>query len=178
MLPRDLDWRNYNVLRGEGRLLVRGSSGNTSGRSVSFNPREIEYRLLPLVQVKPDFVIPYVLCWRVPGAIHRIQINPSVHHHQQQQHQLQHHYQQHRQRRRHFEGVPRTRPAPPPSTEHRFAYGAPQRDILADFGMETRVDRFVANRNEDTRYVKYLTFIELKYIDLRLYLNSIANIFS
>ncbi|XP_071568293.1 uncharacterized protein [Temnothorax nylanderi] len=148
MLPRDLGWRNYNVLRGEGRLLVRGSSGNTNGRSVSFNPREIEYRLLPLVQVKPDFVIPYVLCWRVPGAIHRIQINPSVvhHHHQQQQQQQQqqhqrqqpqHHYQQHRQRRRHFEGAPRTRPAPPPSTEHRFAYGA-QRDILADSGMETR----------------------------------------
>ncbi|XP_024885687.1 uncharacterized protein LOC112463496 [Temnothorax curvispinosus] len=158
MLPRDLGWRNYNVLRGEGRLLVRGSSGNTNGRSVSFNPREIEYRLLPLVHVKPDFVIPYVLCWRVPGAIHRIQINPSVvhHHHQQQQQQQQHqrqqpqhHYQQHRQRRRHFEGAPRTRPAPPPSTEHRFAYGA-QRDILADSGMETRVERIVANRNEDT----------------------------
>ncbi|KYM76387.1 hypothetical protein ALC53_13414 [Atta colombica] len=149
MLPRDLGWRNYNVLRGEGRLLVRGSSSNTNRRSVSFNPREIEYRLLPLVQVKPDFVIPYVLCWRVPSAIHRIQINPSVvhhHHHQQQQqqqqhqqpqHQQPHHYQQHRQRRRHFEGVPRTRPAPPPSTEHRFAYGA-QRDILAGSGMETR----------------------------------------
>lgn len=28
-----------------------------------------------------------------------------------------------------------------------------------------RVDRFVANRNEDTRYINYLTFIELKYID-------------
>lgn len=149
MLPRDLGWRNYNVLRGEGRLLVRGSSGNTNSRSASFSPREIEYRLLPLVQVKPDFVIPYVLCWRVPGAIHRIQINPSIvhhhhhhhHHHQQQQHQ-QHHqqqqFQQHRQRRRHFEGASRTRPAPPPSTEHRRpAYGA-QRDILVDSGMETR----------------------------------------
>jgi len=143
MLPRDLGWRNYNVLRGEGRLLVRGSSGNTNGRSVFFIPREIEYRLLPLVQVKPDFVIPYVLCWRVPGAIHRIQINPLVvhhhhHHHQQQQHQQQqHHYQQHRQRRRYFEGAQRARPAPPSSTNHRPAYGA-QRDILVDSGMETR----------------------------------------
>ncbi|XP_014475248.1 PREDICTED: alpha/beta-gliadin A-II-like [Dinoponera quadriceps] len=117
MLPRDLGWRNYNVLHGEGRLLVRGSSANTSGRSVSFNPREIEYRLLPLVQVKPDFVIPYVLCWRVPGATHRIQVHPSLvqrhqHHQQQQQQQQQrqqqqHHYQQHRQRRRHFQGAPR-----------------------------------------------------------------------
>ncbi|CAK9810190.1 hypothetical protein ANTPLA_LOCUS6494 [Anthophora plagiata] len=74
MLPRDLGCRDYNILRGEARLLAHGSSED-NGRSVSFPPRGVEYRLLPVVQVKPDYAVPYVLCWRVPSTttIHRIQ---------------------------------------------------------------------------------------------------------
>lgn len=106
MLPRDLYWRDHNVLRGEGCPLAHGS-GEDSCRPVSLHPRGLEYRLLPVVQLKPDFGIPYVLCWRVPSAIHRIQL-PFQHHRQHYHHHHHHHHhhyhrQYHRQRRRrHF----------------------------------------------------------------------------
>lgn len=152
MLPRDLGWHNYNVLRGEGRLPVRESSGIiTDCRSVPFNPHEIEHRLLPWLQIKPDFVIPYAHCWPVPGATHRIQIPSSIIHHnqhyyhhqhqrqRQQQQNLQRHYQQYCQRRRHFQLTARRRhsAAQPSSIEQHSAYDT-QRDILVDSGMETR----------------------------------------
>ncbi|XP_076233359.1 uncharacterized protein LOC143178520 [Calliopsis andreniformis] len=101
MLPRDLCWRDYNVLRREGRL-VHGSSEDSCR---SFHPRGVEYRLLPLVQVKPDFAVPYVLCWRVLGAIHRVQL-PFQHHHRH------HYYHLRRQRRRQFQGNHRRHPVP------------------------------------------------------------------
>lgn len=144
MLPRDLGCRDYNaVLRGEARLLAHGSSED-NGRSVSFHPRGVEYRLLPVVQVKPDYAVPYVLCWRVPSTtIHRIQV-PLQHHHQHHRHQ--HRYQRrHRQRRRrHFQATATPRRHPVPffaASGYPFPYAcsSSQRgDLPTVSGMETR----------------------------------------
>lgn len=102
MLPRDLGCRDYNVLRGETRLLAHGSSED-NGRSVSsFHPRGVEYRVLPVVQVKPDYAVPYVLCWRVAGTtIHRIQVPLQHHHHHQQHHHHHYHHHHHHHRNHH-----------------------------------------------------------------------------
>lgn len=156
MLPRDLGCRDYNVLRGETRLLAHGSSED-NGRSVSFHPRGVEYRVVPVVQVKPDYAVPYVLCWRVAGTtIHRIQV-PLQHHHHHQQHHHHHHHHHHRQhhryqrrhrqrrRRRHLQPTVTPRrhhPAPflqPSDYPLPCASGSSQRANLATVpAMETR----------------------------------------
>lgn len=164
MLPRDLGCRDYNVVRGEAGLLAQGSSED-NGRSVSFHPRGVEYRLLPVVQLKPDYAVPYVLCWRVPStttttAIHGIQVplqHQHHHHHHRHhrhhrrryhrhQHRRQHRYhRRHRQRRRrHLEATatPRRHPVPflaASSYSFPFACSSLQRgNLTAVPGMETR----------------------------------------
>ena len=159
MLPRDLGCRDYNVvLRGEARLLAHGSSeDNGRSSSTSFHPRGVEYRLLPVLQVKPDYAVPYVLCWRVPSTtIHRIQVPLQHHHHHHHHHRRRRHYRHHRQHhryqrryrqrcRRHFQATatPRRHPVPflAASAYTFFPYGCNSSDSgdpAAAPGMETR----------------------------------------
>ncbi|XP_015180774.1 PREDICTED: sex-determining region Y protein-like, partial [Polistes dominula] len=135
MLARDLEWRNYNIFRGEVRLPVRGSSEensrsfidtyqiyyhhhhyhhyhhhyhhphhqqynhhNNQERQLSSN-RQIAYRFLPLLQLKPNFVVSYVLCWRLPvNGIYQIDFLLHHQHHQHHYHYHHHHHHHHQHR--------------------------------------------------------------------------------